>query len=688
MDFHCLARKELQFLCKKNKIPANITNVSMAEALKALELVEGLEELQSQSQSPEKTVNKEIPPTGTVTRTSTRRKPSKDEHQNTRSTIRTQKTTRKTMGVEEENKSLNVPVIEVKDQKKSGMVETPLPSGRRRPGVGSTRSKVEGARRSVRLLEKCMTGLSIKESEEKPVKVDEMVECEVGSNNSQSGATSELPLARNLSASLEDEREFSDGVEETSKCDNGESNERTDELEGSDGNAVSQDSINDGNLNDEPVVDETKSFEVPVANVEDVPEEVADHSADMEAIDVVDEAKSIEVPVANVEDVPEEVADHSADMEAIDVVDEAKSIEVPVANVEDVPEEVADHSSSADVEAIHDDPTILHVDETKSIEVLVTNVEDVPEEVAYHSSPAADMEAIHDDILPKAEELANGKVSHDDDAFLGDSGIDDDTGSDSKSLADGQEEISCEQKRCIPTAAYNSESPRTMVDEESDEDDMDHEETEIEESDGNSDIEDEEALVDANVTEAKTTPVSSFHNASQSVVDDIQVQQMENYDGGSEALINVCVMPAEEFADTSVKITSPVPDNETITTSMPPSSPLKAQFPDQSKSSNKKQTTIPKPKVTQVSDNLNKENIVEKELEPCLRKVKKNVLDEETMQKLEGLSLRKLNQMFKELKINEKMKNKEDNKQSLGKSRPALQMLSQNSMKSEDEKLN
>lgn len=39
MDFHSLTRKELQTLCKKNKIPANITNVAMADALKALEIV-------------------------------------------------------------------------------------------------------------------------------------------------------------------------------------------------------------------------------------------------------------------------------------------------------------------------------------------------------------------------------------------------------------------------------------------------------------------------------------------------------------------------------------------------------------------------------------------------------------------------------------------------------------------------
>ncbi|GMI71339.1 hypothetical protein HRI_000803200 [Hibiscus trionum] len=114
---------------------------------------------------------------------------------------------------------------------------------------------------------------------------------------------------------------------------------------------------------------------------------------------------------------------------------------------------------------------------------------------------------------------------------------------------------------------------------------------------------------DANVPEAETTPVSSFHNALQSVVDDIA------------------------------------------------------------------QTVTAMAKVTQVSDNVDKENIVEKE---------------QARQKSEDLSLRqlkKLNKMFKKLDIAEKMKNKEDNKPS-GKSRPALQMLPKNAMKSEDGKQN
>ncbi|XP_039036962.1 microtubule-associated protein futsch-like [Hibiscus syriacus] len=633
MDFQCLTRKELQFLCKRNKIPANITNVAMVDALNALELVEGFEELQNQSQSPEKTVNKEI--LGTVTRTSTRRKPCKDEHQSTQSTIRTRKTSRKTMDVEEKNKSLNVPEVEVKDQRKSDIVETPLTSGRSK--VNAQKGSFQpayGTRRSVRLLGKSMAGLSIKESEKMPAKVDEMVEGEDGSKNCQS----ELPLARNLSASLEDERELKDDVEENSKCVNvetdetgeklihedgsyRESNEKT-ELEGedktaddplgiidpkgSDDNAVSEDSIN---LNEELVAD--KADDVAVSN----------------------DACEIE----NLNEKP--AADETREAYEEPVVDETKSI----ANVEDVPEEVSDHSSSADTEAMHDDVTILpeaeehadgHGDVSQNVSVLLA-----------------------EGHMDSSEEKGN-EESNDDDAFLGDSDFNNDTGSESKSLA--EEQITALSVPDLPAEVHMESSAKKGNEESNDDDDAFLGDSNIDDdtgSDSKSSAEDSMTkMVDANVTEAETTLVSSFHSGSQSIVDDIAQKMVEC--GGSEALINVCVKPAEDLADKT-----PVSNSETITTSMPLSSPSKAQFLQLSKSSNKEQTTVGK--VTQESDNLKKENIVEKEL---------------AKHKLESLSLRqlkKLNKMFDKLEIS--------HKQPCGKSsRPALQMLPQNSMKSED----
>ncbi|KAI3966592.1 hypothetical protein MKX01_011390 [Papaver californicum] len=43
MDYHSMKRKELQSLCKKHKIPANMTNLAMADALSALNLVDGVQ---------------------------------------------------------------------------------------------------------------------------------------------------------------------------------------------------------------------------------------------------------------------------------------------------------------------------------------------------------------------------------------------------------------------------------------------------------------------------------------------------------------------------------------------------------------------------------------------------------------------------------------------------------------------
>ncbi|KAL0299803.1 UNVERIFIED_CONTAM: hypothetical protein Sradi_6640100 [Sesamum radiatum] len=106
MDFHCLTRRELQTLCKKNKIPANITNVAMADALKALEIVEGIEEfLQScQSEAAESSIESPVrsevtspyvPPTGG--RSTRSRNVVKEEPETAKPMTRTRRTTQKTL---------------------------------------------------------------------------------------------------------------------------------------------------------------------------------------------------------------------------------------------------------------------------------------------------------------------------------------------------------------------------------------------------------------------------------------------------------------------------------------------------------------------------------------------------------------------------------------------------------------
>ncbi|OVA18463.1 hypothetical protein BVC80_1833g141 [Macleaya cordata] len=68
MDFHGLSRRELQSLCKKNKIPANMTNIAMADALSALPNVEGIED-----------IGKSLPETPITCRKTSTRKPTKPQ---------------------------------------------------------------------------------------------------------------------------------------------------------------------------------------------------------------------------------------------------------------------------------------------------------------------------------------------------------------------------------------------------------------------------------------------------------------------------------------------------------------------------------------------------------------------------------------------------------------------------------
>ncbi|KAL6626163.1 hypothetical protein ACP70R_029889 [Stipagrostis hirtigluma subsp. patula] len=46
MDFHALSRRELQALCKRNRVRANMSNAAMAEALQSLPSVDGIGEIE------------------------------------------------------------------------------------------------------------------------------------------------------------------------------------------------------------------------------------------------------------------------------------------------------------------------------------------------------------------------------------------------------------------------------------------------------------------------------------------------------------------------------------------------------------------------------------------------------------------------------------------------------------------
>ncbi|XP_049411980.1 uncharacterized protein LOC125874977 [Solanum stenotomum] len=140
MDFHSLARRELQALCKKNKIPANLTNVAMADALQSLEFVDGIEEVLKTCESDVANPSMEspgksealasVPRTG---RRTTQRKTIKHDSETLQTTTRSHCRTRGT-------------VVRDVDEAKNDMMETPaLPITRRRAATTSVRAKLESA---------------------------------------------------------------------------------------------------------------------------------------------------------------------------------------------------------------------------------------------------------------------------------------------------------------------------------------------------------------------------------------------------------------------------------------------------------------------------------------------------------------------------------------------------------------
>ncbi|KAJ6975239.1 hypothetical protein NC653_031175 [Populus alba x Populus x berolinensis] len=282
MDFHSLSRKDLQALCKKNKIPANMTNISMADALKVLDKVEGLDEFTNappksdSQQSPEKAGSNEI--LQTSCRTSTRKKPLRIEPESSQKPLtRTPCTTRRRViggDGDQENKNANHPetpampasrnrisstsarrkmetkMIEIaEDQQKNNVPKTPAANSCRRmaPAV-SARRKVEAqkeevsvqrvysTRQSLRLLERSMGGMSLKEKGSVgPLKMDDLCKeiddvvmkeeysgsdlLTVPEKSSEKTFDTEAVSCQNLGHSLEDKREIKHEPQEESNTD-------------------------------------------------------------------------------------------------------------------------------------------------------------------------------------------------------------------------------------------------------------------------------------------------------------------------------------------------------------------------------------------------------------------------------------------------------------------------------------
>ncbi|GER48755.1 T17B22.18 protein [Striga asiatica] len=207
MDFHSLTRRELQALCKKNKIPANITNVAMAEALQALKIVEGIEELMQTSQSGTAQSSMEslemaevtspfVPPI--ASRSTRRTNITKEAPESVNPTTRISRTTRKAqfkdadvtetpaMLAQTKKKGpmtsacrkMDSQFMECVDEGKKGTLVTPAATSRRKRVEDSTVKSTYNTRRSSRLAEKNNVMLNEVDNEESQISKKKLVALE------------------------------------------------------------------------------------------------------------------------------------------------------------------------------------------------------------------------------------------------------------------------------------------------------------------------------------------------------------------------------------------------------------------------------------------------------------------------------------------------------------------------------
>lgn len=151
MEFHSLSRRDLQALCKKNKIPANMTNVAMADALQALETVEGLEEVLTHSEADSLNTPAKAMAATSVYCASNRQRTVKEETETSKLTRTRQGTTRKDMP---------------ETAPPSACVKFSAAHSSHKNAENSTVQQAYSTRRSTRLMEKKMCQLSLKENDD------------------------------------------------------------------------------------------------------------------------------------------------------------------------------------------------------------------------------------------------------------------------------------------------------------------------------------------------------------------------------------------------------------------------------------------------------------------------------------------------------------------------------------------
>ncbi|KAL7608580.1 hypothetical protein Lser_V15G11028 [Lactuca serriola] len=188
MDFQTLNRRELQALCKLNKIPANVTNIAMVDALKSLETVEGIEEFLNPSrsetigssiESPERIQATSVRVPRTTCRTSTRQKANNSETESLHATASraTSRGVRRQLDGEV-NEFLKTPMVS-SIRKKGTTTSTHQETLKKETATTTTTTvqKAYSTRRSTRLTAKKSEGIEVIERERsEPIKLDSFLD--------------------------------------------------------------------------------------------------------------------------------------------------------------------------------------------------------------------------------------------------------------------------------------------------------------------------------------------------------------------------------------------------------------------------------------------------------------------------------------------------------------------------------
>ncbi|KAI3780637.1 hypothetical protein L2E82_10622 [Cichorium intybus] len=330
MDFNSLTRKELQSLCKLNKIPANITNVAMKEALQSLDIVQGIEKFISVSQSEsvvldESKDNVEVSspkvPT-TRCRTTTRRGTTKklagvfEEPKNDVLETPALSSTRRKAPATSSRRNVNSQLDDCEQDAKDAQ-KSPAPvvtKSRRKVAATSTTVKKESnvqktyaTRRSTRQTENKSGEPKVGKESEKAVKINSMLVIDISDDEEDSGEVHNLKVESDeilnpqeegvIEEELNDVKPEPDGIKST--CENGDLVDEKLESEVMDFDEC-EDSIIDDNAHIESDAISCNTVEL-IGSTESVEEGIEEVSDEITAIDnlspIIEETEVIESEV-------------------------------------------------------------------------------------------------------------------------------------------------------------------------------------------------------------------------------------------------------------------------------------------------------------------------------------------------------------------------------------------------------